>query len=80
MTVAHLVETVLWCQVRAGGAIYHPGQIAGRAGGKLKAGRVVSYDDKPDRRLCRLLMLVADNMGVRLPEFGDADERFEEFC
>ena len=33
MTVAHLVETVLWCLVRAGGAIHHPGQIAGRAGG-----------------------------------------------
>ena len=57
-----------------------PVLLVGRAGGKLKAGRVMSYDGKPDRRLCRLLMSVADNMGVNLPNFGDADERFEEFC
>lgn len=57
-----------------------PVLLAGGAGGKLKAGRVLSYDDKPDKRLCRLLMSVADNMGVGLPSFGDADEAFEEFC
>ena len=57
-----------------------PVLLAGRAGGKLKTGRVINFDGKPDRRLCRLLLSVADNMGVKLPEFGDADERFEEFC
>lgn len=57
-----------------------PVLLAGRAGGKLKAGRVVSFDGKEDRRLCRLLLSVADNMGAPLPDFGDADEAFKEFC
>ena len=56
-----------------------PVVLAGRAGGKLKTGRVLSYDDKSDKRLCRLLLSIADNMGVRLPSFGDADKSFEEF-
>lgn len=57
-----------------------PVLVAGRAGGKLKTGRVINFDGEPDRRLCRLLLSVSDNMGVHLTEFGDADERFEEFC
>ncbi|QDU92321.1 DUF1552 domain-containing protein [Lignipirellula cremea] len=57
-----------------------PVLLAGRAGGKLKTGRVLSFDDKSDKRLCRLLLSVADNMGAPLPQFGDADERFDEFC
>lgn len=57
-----------------------PVLLAGRAGGKLKTGRVMSYDDKEDRRLCRLLLSIAENMGVRLTEFGDADKAFSEFC
>lgn len=53
--------------------------VAGRAGGKLKTGRVVSFDQAEDRRLCRLLLSVAHNMGVPLGSFGDATEPFAEF-
>lgn len=57
-----------------------PVLLAGRAGGKLDTGRVVSFDGESDRRLCRLMLSVSRNMGVELSDFGDADLPYEDFC
>jgi hypothetical protein len=54
--------------------------LAGRAGGRLRTGRVLEYDNASDRRMCRMLLSVAQNMGVRLPRLGDAEQPFDELC
>lgn len=54
--------------------------LAGRAGGQLRTGRVLEYDSSPDRRMCRMLLSIAQNMGVRLPRLGDAEQPFDELC
>jgi hypothetical protein len=51
--------------------------LAGSAGGALETGRVLDYLDKGDdhRRACSLYLSLMDLMGLRLPKFGDADQR-----
>jgi hypothetical protein len=51
--------------------------LAGRAGGTLPTGRILDYREQGDdhRRACSLYLSIMDRMGVRLPRFGDADQR-----
>ena len=53
----------------------------GGLGGTLETGRVMDYSDRPDdeRRLCSMYLSLMDRMGVKLPEFGDADTRLAGF-
>jgi hypothetical protein len=57
-----------------------PVVLAGRAGGKLRTGRVLEYDKAQDRRMCGMLLAIAQNMGVRLPRLGDADQPIADLC
>jgi hypothetical protein len=51
--------------------------LAGGMGGELETGRALNYlgagDEK--RKLCSLYLSLMDKMGVKLPRFGDAEER-----
>jgi len=49
--------------------------LAGQGGGSASTGRVLNYLNRPDeeRRACSLYLSLMDRMGVRLPQFGDAD-------
>jgi hypothetical protein len=49
-----------------------PAVILGGAGGRIKGGRVLNYEGKPERQMCRLYLSMMDKMNVRLPKFGDA--------
>lgn len=51
--------------------------LAGRGGGSLETGRIIDVRDEADskRRACSLYLSLMDRMGVRLPTFGDADQR-----
>ena len=52
-----------------------PVVLAGKGGGSLSTGRILNYLDRPDeeRRACSLYLSLMNRMGVRLPQFGDAD-------
>jgi hypothetical protein len=52
--------------------------VLGGAGGRLKTGRTLEYQGKPDRQLCRLFMSMMDKMDVRPKTFGDAKLMLEE--
>jgi len=52
--------------------------VLGGAGGRLKGGRVLEYQDKPERQLCRLFLSMMDKMEVRPETFGDARMMLEE--
>src|SRR5881628_3596863 len=52
--------------------------ILGRAGGRIKGGRVLDYKEKPDRQMCRLYLSMMDKMNVRAAAFGDATQPLEE--
>ena len=49
----------------------------GGLGGALATGRVLDYRQSGDdnRKLCSLYLSLLDRMDVKLPRFGDADER-----
>jgi hypothetical protein len=51
--------------------------LAGKAGGALKTGRILDYMDKgnDNRRACSLYLSLMDWMGLRLDNFGDANQR-----
>jgi hypothetical protein len=53
--------------------------LAGKAGGKLRTGRVLDYLEKgnDNRRACSLYLDMMDCMGVKLDRFGDTDKRLE---
>ncbi len=55
-----------------------PVVLLGRGGGQIKAGRVLDYLGKPNRRMCSLYLSLLDKVGIRLPEFGDSKERLAE--
>ena len=55
-----------------------PVVMLGGAGGRIKGGRVLNYEGKPDRQMCRLYLSMMDKMNVRLPKFGDAAKALEE--
>jgi hypothetical protein len=55
-----------------------PVVMLGRAGGKVRSGRVLDYLDKPNRKMCSLYLSLMDKVGVRLERFGDSTERLAE--
>ncbi len=55
-----------------------PVVLLGGAGGRIKGGRVLDYQEKPERQMCRLYLSMMDKMDVRLPKFGDATEPLTE--
>ncbi len=55
-----------------------PVLLLGGGGGQIQGGRVLSYNDKPERQMCRLYLSMMDKMQVRLPQFGDAKQRLDE--
>lgn len=55
-----------------------PVVLLGRAGGRLKTGRVLDYREQENRQMCRLFLSLMDKYDVRLPRFGDADQRLAE--
>jgi hypothetical protein len=63
------------------GADQMPIVMAGKAGGAMKTGRVVDYNDKgnDNRRACSMYLSMMDRMGVRLDRFGDSDKRLKGF-
>jgi hypothetical protein len=63
------------------GADQMPIVMAGKAGGAMKTGRVVDYNDKgnDNRRACSMYLSMMDRMGVRLDRFGDSDKRLQGF-
>ena len=52
--------------------------LLGGGGGRIQGGRVLDYNDKPDRQLCRLFLSMLDKMDQRPGTFGDAKQMLEE--
>ena len=55
-----------------------PVAILGRAGGRLRTGRVLDYRGKPNRKLCSLFLSLLDKYGVHQDRFGDSTEALAE--
>jgi hypothetical protein len=55
-----------------------PVVLLGGAGGRVKGGRVLTYNEKPDRQMCRLFLSILDKVQVRMNKFGDADKPLDE--
>jgi hypothetical protein len=55
-----------------------PVVLLGRAGGQIQAGRVLSYHNRPNRKMCSLYLAMMDKMGLHEREFGDSRERLAE--
>jgi len=55
-----------------------PVVLLGGGGARIKGGRVLTYNDKPDRQMCRLYLSMMDKMEVRLSRFGDAAAPLDE--
>ncbi len=55
-----------------------PVVMLGKAGGQIKAGRVLDYTGKPNRKMCSLYLSLLDKVGVKADAFGDSKERLGE--
>jgi len=55
-----------------------PVVMLGGGGGRIKAGRVLDYANKPERQMCRLYLSMMDKMNVHMPKFGDATKPLDE--
>ncbi len=55
-----------------------PVALLGGAGGRIQGGRVLDYNGKSDRQMCRLYLSMMDKMGLRPGTFGDATSMLEE--
>ena len=55
-----------------------PVVMLGKAGGQIKAGRVLDYTGKPNRKMCSLYLSLLDKVGVKTAAFGDSKERLGE--
>ncbi len=55
-----------------------PVVLVGRGGNKIATGKTLDYREQPNRQMCRLYMSMADKMGVKLNQFGDATEPLAE--
>jgi hypothetical protein len=55
-----------------------PVVLLGGGGGRIKAGRVLDYREKPNRQMCRLYLSMMDKMNIHLKQFGDATEPLSE--
>jgi hypothetical protein len=51
-----------------------PVVLLGRAGGRLRTGRVHDYLQNPNRKMCSLYLSMMRMMGVELSQFGDSRE------
>jgi Protein of unknown function (DUF1552) len=53
--------------------------LAGGLGGALKTGRTLNYmkESEDKRKMCSLYLSLMDRFGVKLDQFGDAQERLE---
>jgi hypothetical protein len=53
--------------------------LAGSLGGALKTGRTLNYlkESEDKRKMCSLYLSLMDRFGVKLDQFGDAQERLE---
>ncbi len=73
---------LLSCSSMMAGAMHNNDQLPilllGGGGGRIKGGRVLDYQGKPERQLCRLFMSMMDKMDVRPKTFGDATMMLEE--
>jgi hypothetical protein len=63
------------------GADQMPVVIAGKAGGAMKTGRAIDYNDKgnDNRRACSMYLAMMDRMGVKMDRFGDSDKPLKGF-
>jgi hypothetical protein len=52
--------------------------VLGGAGGRIQGGRVLDYQGKPDRQLCRLFLSLMEKMEQRPGAFGDGSQMLEE--
>jgi hypothetical protein len=55
-----------------------PVVLVGGGGGRVRGGRVLSYQNNPNRQMCRLYLSMMDKMDVRPGRFGDAAEPLAE--
>ncbi len=55
-----------------------PVVVVGGGGGRIQGGRVLDYQEKSERQMCRLYLSLMEKMQVRLPQFGDARSMLEE--
>ena len=55
-----------------------PVALLGGGSGRIKGGRVLTYNEKPDLQMCRLYLSMMDKMQVRMPKFGDASQPLDE--
>lgn len=73
---------LLYCSSMMAGAKHDndrlPVIVLGGGGGKIHGGRVIDYQDKSDRQLCRLFMSLMDKVDLRPDRFGDAAEPLGE--
>ena len=52
--------------------------LVGRGGETLETGRVLDYREKENRKMCSLYLSLLDKFEIRLPSFGDSNERLAE--
>lgn len=73
---------LLHCSSMMAGARHDNDQLPvvmiGGGGGRIEGGRVIDYQGKPDRQLCRLFLSMMDKMHIHPPTFGDATEMLNE--
>ena len=72
---------VLFCSSMLTGnhdATQLPVVLLGGAGARIKGGRVLTYNEKPERQMCRLYLSMLDKLQMRLPKFGDAMQPLDE--
>ncbi|MBL8210592.1 MAG: DUF1552 domain-containing protein [Bryobacterales bacterium] len=55
-----------------------PVVLLGAGGGRIKGGRVLDYNGKPDRQMCRLYLSLMDKVNLRMAKFGDATQPLDE--
>jgi hypothetical protein len=55
-----------------------PVVLVGRGGGTVETGRILDYREKENRKLCSLFLSLLDKFEIRLPSFGDSNERLAE--
>ena len=55
-----------------------PVVLLGRGGGSIRAGRVLDYLGKPNRKMCSLYLSMMEKMGVKEASFGDSKEKLGE--
>jgi hypothetical protein len=73
---------IMHCSSMMVGAAHNNDQlpviVLGGAGGRIKGGRVLDYQGKPERQLCRLFLSLMDKMGQHPKSFSDASTMLEE--